>query len=307
MTIQASAPGRCGVIGNPSDIYGGFLVSCSVPVRARCILTDDLDGPWPDDLRLWDAATTRFPVSGLRPIWSTDIPRSSGISGSTALLASTLACVMRACAKPPDFASPQGLIAFAELLRDVELRDARITCGYQDAYMITHGGLRTLDFAGKHPVDGGPPGKVTALEAPLPFLLITTGIERLSGSVHRPMVERWLEGEPEIIDKMKRVADLGRRGADALVNGDLAQLGLLMNENQAITASLSGSGGEVDRLVQYAKQAGALGAKLAGAGMGGTVIALTEQPDAVEAALRAEGYNRFIRPAPVPGVQFEIS
>lgn len=305
MRIRASAPGRCGIIGNPSDIYGGFLVSCSVPVRARCVLTDDLEGPWPDDLRLWDAATTRFPVSGLRPIWSTDIPRSSGISGSTALLASTLACVMQACDRSPDFGSAAGLIEFAELLRDVELRDARITCGYQDAYMITHGGLRTLDFAGKHPVDGGPSGTVTSLETPLPFLLITTGVERLSGSVHRPMVERWLEGEPEIVGKMKRVAELGRLGADALVKGDLAQLGLLMGENQAITASLGGSGAEVDRLVSCAKQAGALGAKLAGAGMGGTVIALTEDPDALEAALRVEGYNRFIRPAPVAGVQFE--
>ena len=34
-TIRCSAPGRCGIIGNPTDMYGGAVISCSVPFRAR--------------------------------------------------------------------------------------------------------------------------------------------------------------------------------------------------------------------------------------------------------------------------------
>ncbi len=33
--IVCSAPGRCGIIGNPTDMYGGAVLSCSVGMRAR--------------------------------------------------------------------------------------------------------------------------------------------------------------------------------------------------------------------------------------------------------------------------------
>ena len=34
-TIHCSAPGRCGIIGNPTDMYGGSVISCIVPYRAH--------------------------------------------------------------------------------------------------------------------------------------------------------------------------------------------------------------------------------------------------------------------------------
>ena len=77
-------------------------------------------------------------------------------------------------------------------IREIEARG--VVCGYQDALMITLGGLRLMDFAGKGPVEPGPAPTSRILDAPLPFLLVTTGVERLSGSVHGPMVERWLKG-----------------------------------------------------------------------------------------------------------------
>src|SRR5688572_10869918 len=192
--IVASAPGRCGIVGNPSDIYGGFVVSCSVPLRNTCTLTTTKVEEPPSDPTLWDAATSRFPVPPCRVEWHSEVPRSSGLAGSTALLAATLACVLafRGNERCPD-------IEFAELVRDIELNEAGIVCGYQDAYMAVHGGLQAMDFSGKHPIDGGPPGKLKSLDAELPFLLITTGVERLSGSVHGPMRERWLNGDPEVV------------------------------------------------------------------------------------------------------------
>ena len=38
-TITASAPGRAGIVGNPSDMYGGSVLSCSTYERAYCTLT----------------------------------------------------------------------------------------------------------------------------------------------------------------------------------------------------------------------------------------------------------------------------
>lgn len=305
VTIAASAPGRCGIAGNPSDIYGGTVLSCSLPARARCRLTLGVEDELPEDPTLWHAATARFPLKNVRVEWSSDVPRSSGLAGSTALLASTLLCVLQARNEPPGLASPEGRAAFAELVRDVERNEAGVMCGYQDAYMAVHGGLQRMDFTGKHPVHPGPPATLQALDAPLPFLLITTGVERLSGSVHGPMAERWLRGESEVVQSMERITDLGRTGADALARGDLDTLAHCMTENQSLVAALGGSGEALDHLIRACVKSGARAAKLAGAGLGGTVIALTEDADGLESRLRPHGYTRFLRPQIQPGARLE--
>lgn len=305
LTVSASAPGRCGIIGNPTDIYGGRVLSCSVPARATCRLTLGEDYQLPEDLRLWNAAMARFPLEGPVSVeWTTEIPRSSGISGSTAVLTSTMACVLRLLGKEPDLASPDGKIAFAELVRDIERNEAQVVCGYQDAYMVVHGGIQFLDFAGKHPVIPGPPGRLTPIDMPLPFLLITTGVERLSGSVHGPMAQRWLNRERLVVDAMDAIVELADDGAEAVKKGDWVSLGKAMDENHRLIAELGGSGEPIDLLISRCKAHGAISAKLAGAGLGGTVIALAEDAEALESGLRADGYTRFMKPTAGPGVRY---
>ena len=305
LTVTATAPGRCGIIGNPTDIYGGRVISCSVPARAQCRLTLSHEPQLPSDLRLWNAAISRFPLEeSVKVDWSTAIPRSSGVSGSTALLAATMACVLRLTGNEPDLVTSEGLATFAELVRDVERNEAGIMCGYQDAYMTVFGGLQFLNFEGKHPVNPGPHGHLTPIEAPLPFLLITTGVERLSGSVHGPMSQRWVEGEALVVESMLAITKLADVGLAAIEKRDWKALGEAMDENHRLIAALGGSGDPIDHLMSRCKQHGALGAKLAGAGLGGTVIALTEDADALEASLREEGYMRFMRPIIAPGVAF---
>lgn len=301
--VAASAPGRCGIVGNPSDIYGGFVVSCTVPARAVCRLTPADEDELPSDRLLWDAAVTRYPLTGVCLSWETTVPRSQGLSGSTALLAATLACLRQAYDLPPDLATVAGRTAFGEELRDVECVQAGIVGGYQDAQLIAHGYLQAMDFAGKHPARPGPPPRVTALTPPaLPFLLVSTGVERLSGSVHGPIRERWLRGDPEVVERMERVTELGRIGARALQAGDWSILGDAMTENHAHVAALGGSGEAIDRLIAACREEGAVAAKLAGAGLGGTVIALTEDATGLQVRLRARGWSRFLRPALGPGV-----
>jgi galactokinase/mevalonate kinase-like predicted kinase len=276
------------------------VVSCSIPARAHCRLTLGGEVRLPEDRRLWDAAIKRCPLHGSVAVeWSTQIPRSSGLSGSTALLAATLACVLAARGEGDLLLDK---VRFAELLRDVERHDAGIMCGYQDAYMIAHGRMQRMDFAGKHPVNPGPSATLVELHSDLPFLLITTGVERLSGAVHGPMSERWLGGEPDIVEGIERISELGRLGSKALVAKRWDELSELMRENYSIIARLGGSGDEVDRLVSDCQSSGALAGKLAGAGLGGTVIALTLEPDVLEARLRQRGYRRFMRPQIVEGV-----
>lgn len=67
---------------------------------------------------------------------------------------------------------------------------------------------------------------------------------------------------------------------NALESNDLATVAELMNINQGLLESLGVSTGRINSLIYAARRAGALGAKLSGAGGGGIVIALA--PEAVK-------------------------
>ncbi|MCL4543307.1 MAG: hypothetical protein M1118_01710, partial [Chloroflexi bacterium] len=139
----------------------------------------------------------------------------------------------------------------------------------------------------------------------LPFVLAHTGITHSSGAVHRPIRERWLEGDHEVRDGYLRVGQLARAGKKALLAGDWTTLGVLMNENHVIQRGLGGSGPANEELIAAALTHGALGAKLAGAGGGGTVIALHPDPDWLGQRLLEAGADRVLRPRAVAGVRLE--
>jgi mevalonate kinase len=96
-------------------------------------------------------------------------------------------------------------------------------------------------------------------------------------------------------------------GKKALLTADWPALAQLMNENHAIQRDLGGSGESNEKLIAAALEAGALAAKLAGAGHGGTIIALWPWPDAtpLESALREAGASATYRLEVVPGATIE--
>ncbi len=186
----------------------------------------------------------------------------------------------------------------AERARYIELNYLKVVCGYQDAYMCTFGGLNYMDFRGKQFYRQAEAELFATVEPlallranELPFVLGFTGVQHSSSAVHKPLRERWLEGEPAVVQGYERITELARTGKKALLAEDWPLLGRLMNENHAIQRDLGGSGESNERLIAAALEAGALGAKLAGAGDGGTIIALWPWPDAspLEEALVAGG------------------
>ena len=73
-----------------------------------------------------------------------------------------------------------------------------------------------------------------------------------------------------------RCGQIANEARNALARGDREGLGALMNFNHHVLQSMTVSSTEVDYLVQSARAAGALGAKLSGGGRGGNVIALVD-------------------------------
>jgi len=75
-----------------------------------------------------------------------------------------------------------------------------------------------------------------------------------------------------------------------------ASLGPLMDENHAMLRSMDVSSPELDHLVEAARKAGALGAKMSGGGRGGNMIALVQasKAEAVAMSLKEAGATRTI-------------
>lgn len=92
----------------------------------------------------------------------------------------------------------------------------------------------------------------------------------------------------------KDIGQLAREGAVAAKNGDLELLGDLMNMNQGFLNGLGLSSERLETMVFKLRAAGALGAKLTGAGGdGGAVIALFKEPEPIVKRLRDEGIDCF--------------
>ena len=324
-TILCSAPGRCGIIGNPTDMYGGSVLSCSIEPRAYALVEPAdrlslvslgrlLDIGGRDDLTLrgdvYDIskaclAELHLYDAPLRlTVWS-DIPFASGLSSSSALVCATFKALSMYAGKA------WNRYEFAELARSIELNRMGVVCGYQDFYMTSFGGLNYLDFREKEfyrEVGKEPYATVESLSADvdsLPFVLAHTGVVHSSGAIHKPIRERWLDGDREVRDAYVRIGQLAREGKKAVLLRNWSLLAILMTENHAIQRDLGGSGPDNEGLIDAALRHGALGAKLAGAGGGGTIIALHPDPHWLGDRLAEAWADRILFPVVTEGVRLE--
>ncbi len=155
-----------------------------------------------------------------------------------------------------------------------------------DATVAATGGCRWFVRGGAN--DG------VRLGAPLSLAIGHTGLP----SSTKGMVEgvaRLRARRPEVVQKaFEGIEALVNNARSALEVGDVRSLGKLFDLNQMLLSGLFVSSAEVEQLCEVARRAGALGAKLTGAGGGGCVVALCEGPaDAVLAAWKTEGFEGF--------------
>jgi mevalonate kinase len=106
-------------------------------------------------------------------------------------------------------------------------------------------------------------------------------------------VARQLEKEPARVGKIfEGMEAIVNNGKLALEQGDMKSLGQLMTLNHRLLSSLMLSTTTLEEMIAAAMDAGALGAKVTGAGGGGCMIALVDSDathDAVTAAMRSLG------------------
>jgi mevalonate kinase len=110
------------------------------------------------------------------------------------------------------------------------------------------------------------------LKEPIRIVYASTGITASTTTVVGD-VRAKKESDPEWFDGlMKKYLALVGKGEKAIDEGDLNELGRLMDENHALCQDLSVSCKELDDLVEAARKAGAIGSKMSGTGRGGLML-----------------------------------
>lgn len=162
-----------------------------------------------------------------------------------------------------------------------------------DSQVAARGGL--LRF-----VRGQAPTPVE-LPAPLPLLIVPSGVERRTAvqvAQVRSRVERFPALARPLLDVLGRSVD---QGIEALQAGDRARLGEIMQIAHGVLAAFGVSSPILDAMCSTALRHGALGAKLTGAGGGGCILVLpSDDPRPVIDAFVAQGHRAipFVIQAP---------
>jgi len=134
------------------------------------------------------------------------------------------------------------------------------------------------------------------LAKPIHIIIGDTGIASSTAEAVGDVHKGWLADPARFNTLFDAIGEITRSARYAIEQGQIHRLGKLMDENHALLRDLGVSSPELENLVEAARQAGALGAKLSGGGRGGNMIALADasQVDKVTQALLTSGAHQTI-------------
>jgi mevalonate kinase len=301
----AHAPGKAILFGEHAVVYGRPAVAVPVlDVQATAAVEDahpgsgiiiaarDLgrtfglfDAPHDDPLRVIVSATlSRLGVGmqvDLKITVSSTIPVARGLGSGAAVSTA----IVRALAQHMD-----GWLT-SRAVSDLVFETEKI-------YHGTPSGIDNTVIAFGKPVFFVKDKMVDVFWTGVPFQIVIgdTGVTsptRVAVGDVRAAWERDRERYEEIFDEIGTLAHMGREAIEA---GDVEAMGRLMDANQKLLCLLDVSSPELEGLVEAARQGGALGAKLSGAGRGGNMIAVVtpETAGQVSMMLRLAGAKNVI-------------
>lgn len=153
--------------------------------------------------------------------------------------------------------------------------------GKHDQYLAAFGGLTCLEIEkdGNVKVCSGKISHAIIDELEKNILLFFTGISRDANEILSSQSKGAEREDSQIVDTLHRIKEIGYQIKDALESGNLAKFGYLLDKHWHVKKNLSGkiSDSEIDRLYEKAKENGALGGKIMGAGGGGFFMFYCEE------------------------------
>jgi D-glycero-alpha-D-manno-heptose-7-phosphate kinase len=213
--------------------------------------------------------------AGLEITSMADIPAGTGL-GSSGSFTTALLKALHTYRK--NLIHPREL---AEQACHIELERLQEPIGKQDQYIAAFGGLTCFQFLPTGEVNAWPLqiSNETLYSLEDNLLLFFTGYSRSASSILKEQDERSKTSDQAMVDNLHFVKELGYQSKEALESGDLVKFAELMNVHWEHKKKRSGSmsNGHINQWYDLAREHGALGGKLIGAGGGGFLMFYAEE------------------------------
>lgn len=332
--IQATAFARAGLVGNPSDIFNGKVISllfdhfrASVKLYETPHLTivpgfRDRNSfgsltelvryrrcfGYYGGTRLIEAIIVRFKSHcdenrislhdrKFSIEYDSSIPFAVGLGGSSAIIRAALSALMQFYGLS-DRDIPKAVQP--ELILGAETEELDISAGLQDRVVATYGGLVYMDFTkDAYARNGGLHGEYRKLDPkllPPLFVAYKDSLAKSSGAVHNIMRYRvYVEHDARISEVMAQKALLADELKEQLLAGNKEALGPIISRDFDLRKSVYAISAENLRMVEIAR---AFGSHANQTGSGGAVIGTLEGEEQFAVLQHAYGREGF-RTVPV--------
>ena len=312
--ILTRTPFRMTLGGGGTDLpsfyceHGGFILAVGIDkymylnvntplvddkIRVRYTSTEIVDHVDEVKHTLAREALRHFGVaSGIEIVSIADIPAGTGLGSSSSYLVGLLNAMHTLL---QDQATAQKL---AEEACYIELEVLNKPIGKQDQYMAAFGGLTALDIKRD--------GKVCVTRMDLDvdlveslernILMFFTDESRDATGILKKQDDATRTKDRVVVKSLREIKDIGLEISDAISKGNLRRFGELLDVHWQSKKQLSRgiSNPQIDAWYELAKQNGAIGGKISGAGGGGFLMLYCEENKTrLREAMRAAGLREL--------------
>jgi D-glycero-alpha-D-manno-heptose-7-phosphate kinase len=312
--ILTRTPFRMTLGGGGTDLpsfyreHGGFILAVGIDkymylnvntpivddkIRVRYTSTEIVDHV--DDVKhtLAREALRHFCIaSGIEIVSIADIPAGTGLGSSSSYLVGLLNAIHTLV---QDQATA---LKLAEEACHIELEVLNKPIGKQDQYMAAFGGLTTLDIKRDGTVC------VTRMKLDLDLveslerniLMFFTNESRDATGILKKQDDSTRTKDRIVVNSLREIKDIGLEISDAISKGNLRRFGELLDVHWESKKRLSEgiSNPQIDAWYELAKQNGAIGGKISGAGGGGFLMLYCEENKAcLREAMRTAGLREL--------------
>lgn len=221
--------------------------------------------------------------TGIEVVISSRVPPGIGLGSSAA------SCVATVAAVDSLFQKNSSRQKVCELAIESERLIHKRSSG-ADCYVSTFGGLMQY-YGGK-----SKSFKNIETKGSLSLVVASTGIKHSTSDLVAG-VKRFKDTNRILFESLsKQASGICLQACTAIESGKCDKIGELMNENQIILEQIGISHHKVRDIIDICSKAGAIGAKITGAGGGGAVIALAaskQESTKIASHVKAAGYQSF--------------